>query len=624
MCAISGILSFDRNNYNGLLVQEMNQTMTFRGPDHQDVFQEGWVTLGHTRLSILDLSTGDQPMTSVDGKVTIVFNGEIYNFLDVKDECLKLGYKFNTTSDTEVIIAGYQLWGIEGVLTRLEGMFAFCIYDRSKNLIFIARDRFGEKPLYYQKENGKFTFASELKAFRPNLKKYSLDKEAMNMFFALSYIPAPYCIYQEIRKLEAGHYMQIDSDINVEDRCYYNLADRIKEPITDSYEEAKKHIRDLVYDSVRMRMIADVPTGSFLSGGIDSSIVSTVMAELSKEPIQTFSIGFKEKDFDESERAQLVADRIKSKHKLHYLDFNDVVDCLSEIVDYYDEPFSDSSAIPSYYVAKLAHEKVKVVLTGDSADEIFAGYNKYVGRYYANKFRNLPSIVKKAVIFFKDHCPVNQHTNILIRKLRKLIATAESSDFEIYYNLMCMGFSDDKRLKLLKGDFFDVKALIKKTYDECPSEELLNKEQYCDVKYVLEGQMFTKVDRACLHNSLENRTPILDTRIVEYSLRMNPEYRLLVTNKKRIFKDAFKDMLPDDATKFSKKGFGVPVGYWLRNELKSELDSYIDKSFIEQQGLFNYDFLKEIYDKHMSGAEYNDATLWNLFVFQRWYNKNIS
>lgn len=623
MCAIAGILSNGGCN-NHSFVTDMCNKMTFRGPDHQDVFQEGWVTLGHTRLSILDLSTGDQPMTSVDGKVTIVFNGEIYNFLDVKDECLKLGYKFNTTSDTEVIIAGYQLWGIEGVLARLEGMFAFCIYDRSKNLIFIARDRFGEKPLYYQKENGKFTFASELKAFRPNLKKYSLDKEAMNLFLALSYIPAPYCIYQEVRKLEAGHYMQIDSDINVEDRCYYDLAERIKEPITDSYEEAKKHIRDLVYDSVRMRMIADVPTGSFLSGGIDSSIVSTVMAELSKEPIQTFSIGFKEKDFDESERAQLVADKIKSRHMLHYLDFNDVVDCLSEIVDYYDEPFSDSSAIPSYYVAKLAHEKVKVVLTGDSADEIFAGYNKYVGRYYANKFRNLPSIIKRSIIFFKDHCPVNQHTNILIRKLRKLIATAESTDFEIYYNLMCMGFSDEKRMRLLKGDFFDVKGLIKKTYDECPSDELLNKEQYCDVKYVLEGQMFTKVDRACLHNSLENRTPILDTRIVEYSLRMNPEYRLQVTNKKRIFKDAFKEMLPDDTTKFSKKGFGVPVGYWLRNELKSELDSYINKSFIEQQGLFNYDFIKEIYDKHMSGAEYNDATLWNLFVFQRWYNKNIS
>lgn len=624
MCAIAGILS-DRNNDYTKYVNQMCEKMVLRGPDYHATYNEGYVTLGHSRLSIIDLSMGNQPMKSLDANVVIIFNGEIYNFKEIKSELQKTGYEFATKSDTEVIIAGYQTWGIDIVIDKLEGMFAFAIFDRKTKDVIIARDKYGEKPLYYEIRDKEFIFASELKAFSPSLKKYTLDKEALNFYLALNYIPSPYSIYKEIRKIPQGHYFRIDSELNIQDICYYNLAERIKEPINDSYDKAEGNLKELIYDSIKKRMISDVPTGAFLSGGVDSSIVCTIMSEINKKTFDTFSIGFKEKEYDESERARIVAEKIGSEHNLHILDFDDVVDSINEIIDYYDEPFADNSAIPSYYVAKLAHKKVKVVLTGDGADEIFAGYEKYLGRYYANRYRRLPRLLQKSIKLFANHCPINHYTNIWIRKINKLIYIAESSNFDIYYNLMCLGNPDMKRNKLLKKELFvNIKPFIQKTYDSCPNNSSLNKEQFCDVKYVLEGCMFPKVDRACMHNSIENRTPLVDSRIIEYAFRINPEYKLKGKNKKRILKDIFSKILPSKTTRFPKKGFAVPVGYWFRNELRSELSLFVNKSFLERQGIFEFEYVKQLYDNHMSGKEYNDAQLWNFFVFQKWYQNHLN
>ena len=624
MCGITGVISKNNVDKSGD-VAKMCQRMLLRGPDHQEVWgtQQG-VTLGHCRLAILDLNTGNQPMTSVDKKVVIVFNGEIYNFLDIRKELEEnYHYHFATTSDTEVIVGGYQTWGIDGILSRLEGMFAFALFDIEKDEIIIARDKFGEKPLYYYTKNGELYFASELKAFDANLNKFTLDIEAANFYFALGYIPAPYSIYREIRKLEPGHYMHINASRDVTTHLYYALKDHISRN-SDSFDTACQRIRDLVDDSVRQRMIADVPMGAFLSGGVDSSIICCTMPNYSKDQFDTFSIGFDESEYDESNRAKIVADKIGSKHHLHILKFEDVVDSIDDIIGYYDEPFGDSSAIPSYYVAMLAHKDVKAVLTGDSADEIFAGYEKYLGRYYAEKFRHAPKLFQKMGKFAAEHTPITHQTSSWLRKANKLINTAEESDFDIYYNLMCLGFPDYKRKELLQeGSYHDVRENVKLIYDECPNDEPLDKEQYCDIRVVLEGCMFPKVDRACMHNSLENRTPYLDSRLVEYALSIKPEYRLNGKNKKVILKEAFKEFLPEKTTHFSKRGFGVPVDYWFKNNLKEDMSKLISKDFIEKQGLFNYDYLQELFNNHLHGKENNKAQLWNVYVFQKWYIEHL-
>lgn len=625
MCAIAGIVS-PNNLSNKNEVADMCSRMILRGPDHQEVWgTHHGVTLGHCRLAIIDLNSGNQPMSSADGNVVIVFNGEIYNFLDLKNELIEChGYRFVTTSDTEVIIAGYQLWGIEGILQRLEGMFAFAIYDFKNNEVFIARDKFGEKPLYYYHNGEDLIFASELKGLGADLSRFSLDMEAANFFFALGYIPAPFSIYKEIRKLEPGHYLHIDAERKCKNLTYYKLKDKIVRS-TDTFDEACQHIKSLLNDSVRQRMIADVPMGAFLSGGIDSSIICCTMPNYTNEQFDTFSIGFNESEYDESRRAALVADKIKSKHHLHILKYDDVVNELDEIIDYYDEPFGDSSAIPSYYVAMLAHRDVKAVLTGDSADEIFAGYEKYLGRYYAGKYKNAPKLLQKMGEYAVNHAPINHHTSSWLRKANKLIQTSEGDDFDIYFNLLCLGFPDYNRCKLLnENSFFDVKGYVRTIYDDCPSDNPLDKEQYSDIRIVLEGCMFPKVDRACMHHSLENRTPFLYSKIVEYTLGINPEYRLNGKNKKIVLKEAFKDILPERTTHFSKKGFSVPIDYWFRNELKNEMASLINKNFIEKQGIFNYPYLRQLFEAHIHGKENNQTQLWNIFVFQKWYLKSTN
>lgn len=621
MCAIAGIIKNTDTVGESEILAMCNQ-MVLRGPDNIGTYVDGNIALGQCRLSIIDLETGNQPMFSSDGDIVVVYNGEIYNYVELKEE-LQGKYAFRTTSDTEVLIAGYINWGIDMLLDKIEGMFAICIYDIRKRIVYLARDRYGEKPLYYLQNKDEFVFASELKAFQPNLNKYSIDKKALNFYLALSYIPAPYTIYYEIRKLEASHYLKI-SEGNIENKQYYRLLDHVQDLQSVSYDEAKTTIRDLVMESVKKRMRSDVPIGAFLSGGIDSSIVSCAMRALTDQSFDTFTIGYDERDYDESKRAELVAKHIRSNHHCSYLHFNDLLGQIDEIIGYYDEPFADSSALPSFYVAQLAHQNVKMVLTGDSADEIFAGYEKYLVHYYADRYNSYPSYIKKAFVAFVKICPVNTATNNTLRKVRKLLLTANQDEFTRYFNMMHRGFNEETRRQLLSDDYYlSIKEDIKQKYDEWPTSSVLNREQYCDMHFVLEGCMFPKVDRACMHNSLESRTPVLDRDVIEYAFSINPEYKLKDRNKKRIFKDAFSDLLPQDTMKFTKRGFGVPIDYWLRNELKDELLKLIDKDFLKKQGLFNYDLLQEMFNKHLKKTVNYNAQLWNIFVFQKWYLNNI-
>lgn len=624
MCGIIGVIKKNSSPTKDELIEMCNK-LKLRGPDSEGFFIYNNIGFGHRRLSIIDLHTGNQPMYSNDGRAIIVFNGEIYNFKIIREELISKGYVFNTCSDTEVLINGYLAYGIEGILNRIEGMFAFALYDKKNNKLFIARDKFGEKPLYYCETNDAFWFASELKAFPKEILGAVIDPVALNYFLTLTYIPAPYTIYKNVKKLKAGHYLVFDKDYFGKDKIYFDLALFVKniEPLND-FKEAKRLICNLVSQSVKERMVSDVPLGVFLSGGIDSSIITALMAKNSKEPINTFTIGFNEKSYDESYRAELVAKKIGSNHTVHFLDFNDIVDIVDEIILHYDEPYGDSSALPSYFVAKLAAEKVKVVLTGDCADELFGGYEKYLGGFYAAKFNQLPGLVRLLAKKIIMNMPHNRLTNVFLRKAKKVIDNAGLSDFDLHYSLMSLGFHDNERKKLLRPEWYcDIKPEIESIYNQAPCKNPLEKSQFTDIKIVLEGDMFVKTDRVCMKNSLESRAPFIDTRIVETVFRIPPDFKIKGRNKKYILKETFKDLLPGETLRFRKKGFGIPIDYWFKNELKPELEKLLDKNFIDKQGIFSYSLINQLLKEHQSGMENHKSKLWNLFVFQKWYLKNL-
>ncbi|MCB0743889.1 MAG: asparagine synthase C-terminal domain-containing protein [Ignavibacteriae bacterium] len=402
---------------------------------------------------------------------------------------------------------------------------------------------------------------------------------------------------------------------------YYDLQESISDkPIYTDFTSACKSLKELLKDSVKKRMIADVPLGSFLSGGIDSSIISALMAANSNKPINTFSIGFKEKSYDESKRAKLLAKAINSNHTVYMLDYKDVVKYIDDIILYYDEPFGDSSALPSYFVAKLARKTVTVVQTGDCADELFGGYEKYLAQYYISKVKKWPKFFQKLIMKLIELLPHNRMTNIFLRKTKKIIDNIDQSDFDIHYNMMCLGFSEVERRMLLNEDYIDeIKDDVKKVYESYNSDNKLNKGFYTDLNFVLEGDMLPKVDRICMKNSLEARIPFLDSKIVEFAYRLPLNFKIKGSTKKYILKETFKDILPTETLKFRKKGFGVPIDYWFKNELKEEITSLLSKDFILRQGIFNYKIVENLLKEHLSGKENHKGKLWNLYVFQKWY-----
>lgn len=622
MCAIAGII-----RYNGTAdaaeAQLMADRMALRGPDDSGLFAENHVALAHRRLSVIDIHTGHQPMEVAGGDIVIAYNGEIYNFIELRDELEQAGATFLTSSDTEVVAQAYRMYGMQACLEKVEGMFAFAIYDRRSGEVHLARDRFGEKPLYYMQDAGSFRFASELKAFAPKEQKFPIDMTALNLFLTLDYIPAPHSIYEPVRKLMPGTWITIGMDGETTTHVYYRVRDFVQ-PSTLTEQEAKERLRQLVNDSVEKRMIADVPMGAFLSGGIDSSIVCSIIHEISREPLRTFSIGFEQRECDESERAELLARHIGANHTTTVLKYGDVMGALDSLIGYYDEPFGDSSAIPSYYVAKLARRDVKVVLTGDVADEIFAGYEKYLAHYYVSRYQRMPKPFRSLTEWLVGCCPVNSRTNNLLRKVKKVIRAAQDSGFDLYYDMLCLGFNDEKRSQLLVPDAYrDIKESYRRRFDSLGSHlSYLQKQQVLDVESVLEGCMFPKVDRACMYNSLENRAPFADRRIIEFALSLPDSLKLHGRNKKYILKETFRHMLPEATTRFRKQGFDVPVDHWLRNELRPELEKLTNRDAIERQALFNYDFIQTILHEHFAGKENHKNMIWNLYVFQKWY-KNI-
>ena len=621
MCGINGFYFNYENEeeLNKKIILEMNRKITHRGPDDEGSYSDNRCSIGMTRLSIIDLVSGKQPITNEINSLKIVFNGEIYNYKELRKELINKGHIFKTDSDTEVVLHLYEEYGNECV-KLLKGMFAFAIYSLSSNTIFLARDRAGEKPLYYYKGENAFVFASELKSIiASNIIEKRINKIALEQYFMLTYIPAPLTILEDVYKLKAGHYMIFANDGSVTIEKYWDIDYSLSNKI-ESYSEAKNILRETLFSSVEKCMVSDVPIGSFLSGGIDSTIITGIMATISNKPINTFTIGFKDKRFDESDRAALVAKMHNTKHHVFVIDSDNMLNNISKIIDNIDEPFADSSYIPTFTVSDLASKNVKVVLTGDAGDELFAGYDKYLIGYYSNLYEKIPSFIRKNII--ETGIKKMPQDNSTVRKINKVVENFNLDIFSQRENLMCLRLKNNQIGKLLAYESEKNLDLISEYYNTFSRENAteIDRTLYTDFKVVLEGDMLCKVDRASMLSSLETRVPFLYPDVIEVASQIPAEYKIKARNKKIILKDTFSDLIPKELLKASKKGFSVPLASWIKNELYEDIAKALDYNKIKKQELLNADFVQQLLNEHIIGAKNNASIIWAIYVFEKWYS----
>lgn len=622
MCGINGLILKEDHPQLNLKIRQMNDVIIHRGPDDDGVYQKGdKIAMGMRRLSIIDLTTGKQPIYSDDQQKVIVFNGEIYNYKILRQELVDAGADFKTTSDTEVILKLYEKYGTAS-FGMLDGMFAFSIYDANLNKVIIARDFFGEKPLYYANFQNAFYWSSELKSIVKVLPvKPVISLTAVNLYFQLTYIPAPYTIYEEVHKLEPNHYLEFDC-VDFSFSLKEIVQDFKKIEIDPNFSSVKEKVHQLVNKSVQSRTIADVPIGTFLSGGVDSSIVSLCIAQQSTNKIDTFSIGFEKKEFDESAKAREVAKMIDSNHHEFIIGEQDLLTNINEIVLNFDEPFADSSALASYIIAQKASANVKVALTGDGADEIFGGYNKY----YIGKLNNLytsiiPSSIHQVLKNAVSPLLSNKHDNRGKRfKINRLLNSINYGE-DFYYNIISLGFQEADAKKLLTKSSFSSNVLTYYKDKVNYRSQTLTDFRNIDRHLSLEGDMLVKVDRTSMMSSLECRSPFLNKELWNFTNAIPEKYLINGWDKKYILKKSFETYFPKDFLNKRKKGFEVPVGDWLKSSLKKELLAYVEKGFIQTQGIFNFEVINELITDHISGKIDNTFKVWSIFCFQKWYKE---
>ena len=626
MCGINGLISknsgFKESEKKSL--RAMNELIIHRGPDDDGFyhFNDNGFYLGMAmrRLAIIDLNSGKQPIYNDDGSIVIVFNGEIYNYKILKINLENEGVVFKTKSDTEVILRLYEAYGIKS-FSMLDGMFAFSIHDKNLNKLFIARDFFGEKPLYYLKSNDSFIWASELKSIIKILPaKPPINKTALNLFLQLTYIPAPYTIYENIHKLEANHYLEFNcANFSFE---IHEIEQKFKTHVTTTEEAATKTTHDLVQESVVSRSIADVSLGTFLSGGVDSSIISLCLAEKSSTKIDTFSLGFDKKSFDETDKSRTVAKLINSNHHEFIISEKDLTANIDEIILNFDEPFADSSALASYIVSNKTKQFVKVALTGDGGDEVFGGYNKYyMGKLNEKYINHIPSSIHKGVtdvlgnlLHVKDD---NRGIRFKINRLLKAI----NYEGDFYYNIISLGFQENEIKSVLKANSYNENSFSYFKNKIGNRNKTLTDFRNIDRLLSLEGDMLVKVDRTSMLSSLECRAPLLNKEIWNFTSQLPENFLMKGWDKKHILKESFKHYFPKDFLDKSKKGFGVPVGDWLRANLKNELLLYIDKNYLEKQNIFQFEVVSDLVHNHLQGKIDNTFRVWTFFCFQKWYKQ---
>ena len=622
MCGINGYISRNKNEDLNHKIHLMNDLIIHRGPDHTGCFidfnKDYQIGLGMTRLSIIDLKNGSQPMYSSDKSVAIVLNGEIYNYKILKKSLKEKGVNFKTESDTEVVLQMYLKYGVKS-FRELDGMFSFSIYDKNIDKVFIARDYFGEKPLYYHLDKNVFVWGSELKSIVRALEsKPKISYEGMSIYFQLTYIPAPFSIYENIYKLEPNQFIEFDcSSSNLKlNKINNNIENKSK----ISFKQAKRLTYDLVMDSVISRSVSDVPIGTFLSGGVDSSIVSLCLSRSSSKPINTFSVGFKKNTFDETDKSRVISKLINSNHHEFVIESRDFENSFSEILLNFDEPFGDSSALPTFLVSKLTKGHVKVILTGDGGDEVFGGYNKYyIGKINQFYTKIIPSTVHNVVLgLLMKSLNLKQDSRRNIFRIKRFLNAVDYDD-DFYYKIISLGFQKMELKKIIEKKCLRLNSMS--FFKKNQKAQTLKEFRSIDKQISLEGDMLVKVDRTSMLNSIECRSPFLNKRIWDFTNSLPDKFLIKGFNKKHLLKEAFKDFFPKGFLNKSKKGFGVPVGDWMRGLLKKELISYIDPIFLKNQGIFSQENISKIVLDHINGKTDNTFRVWAFFCFQKWYKQ---
>jgi asparagine synthase (glutamine-hydrolysing) len=606
----------------------MNESQFHRGPDEGELYTETALGMGHRRLSVIDLATGQQPMFNADRSVVIIYNGEIYNYRELMAELIELGFEFRTRSDTEVVLHAWEAWGPDS-LRRLRGMFAFGIWDRKAQTMFLARDHVGVKPMFYSLlPNGLFVFGSELKSIMtfPELSR-ELNPQAVEDYFAYGYIPEPKTIFHNAYKLSPGHCITLKvGATEVRQQRYWDLP--FQPGPARSEQDIEQELIARLRESVQSQMVAEVPLGAFLSGGVDSSAVVAMMAQQDREAVNTCSIGFDDPEFDESAFADQVAKRYQTHHFAQTVNKDDygLIDTLAHL---YDEPFADSSAIPTYRVCQLARQRVTVALSGDGGDENFAGYRRY--RYAMAEqrlrakvpaglrgplFGTLGSVYPKA-----DWAPRMFRAKTTFEALARDLVGGYFHGVSIMPDRVRAELFSDKFRAGLQG--YSAIEVMRGHAANAPTDDPLSMIQYIDFKTYLPGDILTKVDRASMAHSLEVRVPLLDHKFVEWVSGLPPEIKLKGGDGKYIFKKALEPHLPGDILYRAKKGFSIPVAAWLRGPLRQQVRDAVLSQRLADTGIFNTDYLRHMVEKHESGASDYSASLWSVMMFEAFLRVSV-
>lgn len=637
MCGITGIFDFGQRNNRDLanLVQSMNFTVVHRGPDDAGVFvdEKSGLALGHRRLSIVDLNeSGAQPMHSQDGAMVLVYNGEVYNYEELRSELLALGASFRGSSDTEVVLEGFRIWGVEATVRRLIGMFAFALWNREEQRLVLGRDRLGIKPLYYSTDGDCLLFGSELKSLRAHPRfNPEIDRGALKGFFRHGYVHSPSSIYASAKKLMPGTLLEIGPDHKPSVITYWSFKEHVlagqAQRFAGSDGEAKERLKSLINDAVSRRMVADVPLGAFLSGGIDSSLVTSVMQANSGTPIKTFSIGFDAEGYNEAHYAKEIAQYLGTDHKELYVSQADARDVIPLLPTLYDEPFADLSQIPTYLVSKLAREDVTVVLTGDGGDELFAGYNRYMStRRLARLLLRYPKTLRKLAAGAIDLTPVGLFTFLgeiapgplrtptLSAKAAKTAKVLRMNEDQVYRYLFSHWDQPDQ---IVVGGDEAVSDAWREGAPEVISDPV-ERMTYIDHLSYLPDDILTKVDRASMSVSLEARVPLIDHRIVEFACSLPAHLKMRANDTKWILKQVLYDHVPRALIDRPKMGFGVPMADWLRGPLKEWAYDLLHSRAITEGSLLNPAPLHEAMEDLQAGTQDTSAMLWDVLQFESW------
>ena len=632
MCGIAGILDGQGRAVEQPLVRRLCEALGHRGPDGEGYYTDGPVALGHRRLAILDLAGGGQPMSNEDGTLRVVLNGEIYNFGELRTRLEGLGHRFATRSDTEVVVHAYEQYG-EACVSQLRGMFAFAVWDHRRQTLFLARDRIGKKPLFYAQVDSQWVFASELRALlqHPRLAR-AVDWAALDSYLTYGYVPVPKTIFHGVHKLPPAHWLTLrlrpggsgGPEVHVE--RYWQLAYEPKLRLSE--EDAADGLLEVLREAVRLRMIADVPLGALLSGGIDSSIVVALMSQLSDRPVKTFSIGFDDQEFNELPHARRVAERCGTEHHELIVRPN-ALEVLPTLVRHYGEPYADSSAIPSYYLAKLTREHVKVALNGDGGDECLAGYERYAGGLAADRYGRIPTAVRRLAIEpLSRLIPAGGSRRSRVRQARRFLEVAGQPAPQRY--LRWVGYVPTaQKAALYAPDFQEqlaghrAEAWLLEMWDRLTATGLgpLDRMLALDVESYLPNDLLVKMDIATMANSLEARSPFLDHEVMEFCARLPAGYKLRGMQLKYLLKNVGKRLLPPETMARRKMGFGVPVGNWMRGELRSWAEDLLLSPRALKRGYFQPEALRQLVDAHLEGREDRSSQLWALLWLELWHQE---